>query len=308
MEVLIKRYIQNYYEVHGNFDKIELSPLSEQIRLAASEEGLSIRLFCIRALGYPENTTGLDLEIFAHWQLQDFAWFLDNKLAPDEKSVASFVKDHKYDWPLVYRERNKKEVKVNAAVELLTTYYNENSELKAVIDDVEYGVKDFILLLKIGSGRLPTQTVISALKKSKLLVTFKETAGEQLIYNGVFYHNGLTEAQINKVQKEAVSNLINGMNMRTSVIKNIDSLPFLSVNSPKIYLSLLDMCRGLGITYAQYMKTFGLNIKDQTPLLERYKMLIMVLGDMAYVTTEDSTVKAPIQQIPLEQLKTMLSL
>lgn len=308
MEILVKRFVQNYYEVHGNFNKIELSPLSEQIREMANDAGLSINHFCISMLGYPAGTTEFDLDLFAHWQIDDISWFLENKLINKEEDLEQFIKDHKCNWQRVFRKKNNKEHKVNAAVELLTTYYNNNSELKTLIDNAQYSVKDFILLLKISGEKISVQSVIESMKKNNLLVSFKQTTGDPAVYNGVFYHNDLTENQIAKVQKEAVMNLIYGLNLRNGVIKDAGSLPFLAINSPKVYLALLDMCRGLGITYAQYVKAFGINIIDQVPALTQFNMLVMLLGDTLYVTDAYSTSKEPVQRITIEQFNTMVSM
>ena len=44
--MLVKRFIQNYFEVNGSFNNIELTAVADWLRNTAKSEGITIKELC----------------------------------------------------------------------------------------------------------------------------------------------------------------------------------------------------------------------------------------------------------------------
>lgn len=291
--MLVQRFIQNYYELHGNFDKIELSVLGRQIRELADADSVDIQQFCYKQLGYPDKMTEERLDQFAHYQLGDADYFMTNGYVESIEDIPEYLAMFKNTRKPVFRER-KYPKKLEAAIAMLTKYYNDSKELYITVDGAELTTKVYISMLKLrNNGRVSINNVLTELNEVKLLVGFKKGTSDS-IQNGVFYYKDFTDNQLQRIQKEAISNIAFGLYLNSGVIKNVVDLPFLSLNDNNTYLSLLDMCRGLGITYAEYMLNFGYVIKDQTLAVQSNSMIINKVGESVYITDLSSDTKRPV--------------
>lgn len=303
-KMLVKRYAQNYYEIHGTFDKIELSPVSTQLRQLADEVNMTIDSYCLSLLGYPSDITNADLEAFAHWQIYDWQWFVSEGIVATEDSdaIEQYIRARGNTRKLIYRQKDYKNTNVDNAVTMLTKYYTYNTDFRADFGGTMLSTKDFITMIKATQGRMSLTKIIEALSSNKLLVTFKK-ADCDVISNGVFYYNNLTDKQLNLVQKEAIYNIANGYYLVSGVLKDSLTLPFLSLNNNEVYLSVLDMCRGLGMTYAQYLQLYGINIIDQTAAVKEHAMVVVKTNNVLYITDLSSTEDAPVYQMDLNDFK-----
>lgn len=303
-KMLVKRYTQNYYEIHGTFDRIELSPVSVQLRQLADAVDMPINAYCLSLLGYPSDITSSDLEVYAHWQVYDWQWFVDKGITKTEDPdvIGQYVRDHGNTRKIIYRQKSYKSVNVDNAITMLTAYYTYNTDFKVSIGNSLLSTKDFITMLKATQGRLSLAKIMDSLTFSKLLVTFKKSDCD-IISNGIFYYNSLTDRQLALVQREAISNIANGHYLVSGVIKDPLTLPFLPLNDNETYLSVLDMCRGLGITYAQYLQLYGINIVDQTAAVKEHTMVVTKTNNVLYITDLSSTEKNPVYQMDLAAFK-----
>lgn len=301
-KVLVRRFVQNYYEIHGNFDKIELSILGKQIRALADVNQQEIIQFCYKQLGYTSQITEEILEQFARYQLGDTDYFITNGYVSSVEELPKHLAKHGNIRKPIFRER-KYPKKLQQAIQMLTTYYNDSTELHICTADSEITTKVYISMLKLQNrGKLSINTLLSELQSANLLVTFKK-ADVDSIQNGIFYYQDYTDAQLQRIQKEAVANIAFGMHLNSGTVKNVVDLPFLPLNDNDTYLSLLDMCRGLGITYAEYMLNFGYAIKDQTIAIRDNSMIVNKVGDSIYVTDLSATEDKPVQILSLDDFK-----
>lgn len=303
-KMLVKRYTQNYYEIHGTFDKIELSPVSIQLRQLADAVDMTIDAYCLCLLGYPSDVTNSDLEAYAHWQVYDWRWFVDKGITKTEDPdvIEQYVRDKGNARKIIYRQKSYKSINVDNAITMLTAYYTYNTDFKVSIGNSLLSTKDFIMMLKATQGRMSLTKIMDSLTSSKLLVTFKKSDCD-IISNGIFYYNSLTDRQLALVQREAISNIANGHYLVSGVIKDPLTLPFLPLNDNEVYLSVLDMCRGLGITYAQYLQLYGINIVDQTAAVKEHAMVVTKTNNVLYITDLSSTEKNPVYQMDLADFK-----
>ena len=297
--IMVRRFIQNYFEVHGNFSKIEVSVLSKQIREIAESNNMNLIEFCLTQLGYDAGITQEDMDCMAHWQILDLTWFIDNLNLDNWDAVNDYLKDIIGNRKRVYRDAPERKKSVKTAIDMLTLYYNNNTELRANLVGVLYSTKTYAVHLISQDKKIKTETLINKLNEANLLVDFK-TSDKEYITNGTFYHTSFTEKQCDSIQTNAIMNLINGVNIIRGTIKNYGELPFLAINKPATYLSLLEMCTGLGITYAEYMKNYGINIIDQGPIIEQYGCIVNKVGDNYYVTDIKCNNKSPVYETDRE--------
>lgn len=300
-ELVLRRFVENYYEIHGDFSGIDISVISQDLRYWAKENALNILEYCYYLLGYPAHVTDEELNIFSELQLNGMK-ALEEKALP-----ATWCEEVSYKPKLIYRADSTKNKKVLLAEKMLFNYLKNTDELTCTVGDVAVPVKDYVMYLKSVKKNIGKKEVLQELEKNKLMVRFvlSEDA-EWSILNKTFIYNNLTEKQIEQVKLEVVSDFLYGEYLRAGALGDLTSLPFLAFNDRKTYLALLDVCRGLGITYADYMDAFNLVVPDQTLAVKELDCIVQCVGDYVYYTTNDCTDDEPLLKMPVENFESII--
>lgn len=294
-EFLLKRFVENYYEIHGDFSGIDISFVSTDLRYWAKQNSMTILEYCYTLLGYPAGITMHELDVYGKLQIHGIKWLQENNLSEN------WMEDIGYLPKFIYRLDSRVNPKIVLAEKMLFEYLKNTEELLTTVDDVTMTVKDFVMYLKNNKKSISKKEVLSQLESNHIMVRFIENIDSNWkVINKTFIYNNLTQKQIEQVKLEVVSDLLYGDGLKAGALGDLIALPFLAINDHNTYLAVLDMCRGLGITYAKYMEAFDYIVPDQTLALKELDMIVQKVGSYVYYTTNECTDKEPLLKIPAE--------
>lgn len=322
-KMFITRYIQNYYETHGNFDGLNYRIIGMLQKLSGSSISLdgapgskgyaALQQLCFSLLGYPKGV--MKIKTRTHWQMDNAEWSALQSVNLD--AVKNEVAEFSLPPKKVYRNLKVRKEMLNA-ITALTWYYMNTNDIIVTDDKTTLSLYDFVTYYKLASSQKvdgvvqekastskKIETLIALLAQKKALVTFVESE-EMKITNKTFFCSGFSEKEQEKIQKEAITNLFNGLYLRAGVLAQRLALLTLGVDSPQVYTAILDMCRGLGITYAEYAKMYGIQITDQSQDALDCGVIYHVVGDDTYFVDTQGNPDVPISRVKSDTFEKLI--
>lgn len=304
--MLIKRFIQNYFEVHGNFDNIELTAASDWLRNTSKAEGITIKELCFRMLGFSFSETVSAEECYTMTVLAakgDKAT-LCKKLGC--KTVKE-IKEQLLTYNILYLNVLDKTSLTKGERECLNAlyeYYRYCSRKPVVIDNDRFSLSSGLPFLRHHFKNVTE--AYKVLQDQEALVCYKKCKSKTHVENNCLYTS--YDIDLNKVNKLAVQFIFCGYGLSYNILlaKN-DKLSMLSLSNPNVYLNLLGIAGACNITYKQLLSYVDIHIEDQTDFFNTYGMVLQVYNGLAYYTDSTCTDAKPFYTQNIEAFEMKLS-
>lgn len=265
--MLLKRLIQNYYEVFGSFDGIMNTSIATQIEEEAVNAGCSPKEFCFRSLGYEFQESKI----------------LEKTLATRDKQYRNKLKD-------------LRKCKENQIIfDLCYEYYKNCQEGAVELKGNAYDIQKHRILLRGKSY----QKVRDAYKSAKLILGYKKINSSQIFVNNGFVcsSENLDAETFAKIEEQAFRCMLYGRYAQLCGLglgKQIQFISLLSLRKPNLYLMALDIARAANTTFKELMLDYDVNIQYQIPVYDTFGCMIQfVNSSKALIVDETCTVKIP---------------
>lgn len=263
--MLLKRLIQNYYEVFGSFAGIMDTSIGTQIANEADNADCSVEEFCFHELGY-ENQKSKTIEQI---------------LASRDKQYRNKLKD------LRKCEENQN------IFNLCYEYYKNCQEGLVELNGNAYDIQKHRNLLRGKSY----QKVRDIYKSAKLILGYKKINDSR-----AFVNNGLVCSSENlnadtfaKIEEQAFRLMLYGRYTQLCGLgKQIQFISLLSIRKPNLYLAALDIARITNTTFKELMLDYDVNIQYQMPVYDTFGCMIQfVNSSKALIVDETCTAEVP---------------
>lgn len=295
--MLFEFLVRNYYENNGNFKGIHLTAIGNWLQEQAKDLSITIEELCYRILGYSYNAdvSASDMSSMRA-QVVSLLYEKNKKEAavPSKRiqEVSSDYKSPAVDRYITYEEGSP----ANEIFELCYAYY-----CNCFHGYVSCGKHTLEFAKFISFFRANPQSFRSMYKSleenGNTLIYNYSARGGNYIYNDVLTTKILlTDDEFESINKAAFKRALVGKTLDLSkYTKFYDELSTLSISRPAVYLELLDLANGLGITYKDLLAEVGINIINQMEVYEDRGFAVIDMDDknMGIVITKDNTLENP---------------
>ena len=293
--MILELYVRNYYEVHGTFDKILLSPVSDVLRKYADDLKCSVTDACYRLLGTPEIKGFAYNEIFnyavlcAQGRLDDVPEEVQQALSKQISVFKKNINNKKYSEEQLH------------VIDVIRLFFLYISDSPAKIEDKSYRMTNAIPVIR---NLHPASKDIAAFIKdnyTKLSVVSGEcttASNDKLVteYSG---------KDIDKLIQIGLTYAVLGDCMIGNyLIRHLNSLMFLSQIDIKAYFIVQVMAVATGHTYKELLQSIGVNIQDQTKYVKMLGRMFWLTGNKVYYAEDDEA--KPISYMSISNYYRML--
>lgn len=291
--MLVKRFIQNYFEVNGSFNNIELTAVADWLRNTAKSEGITIKELCFRMLGFAFSDTisaeqCYELSILAaRGDRSTLCKFFNCKTVQE-------IKEHLKPYDILYLNVIDKTKLTNIeqqCLDVLYNYYRYCSRASVEIEKTRYTVSQGLPFLRHYFKNV--NEIYKMLSSQGALVTLHKTDSLSIkIENNCLFTS--YDIDINKLNKLAIQFVFCGYRLSYNILltKN-DKLAMISLSNPDTYLNLLGVAGACNITFKQLMSYADIHVEDQTDLFNAYGLIAQVYDGLVYYTDSTSTDTKP---------------
>lgn len=295
--MVLEAFIQNYFEIHGSFDKIMLSPVAENLRQLSKSLQCSTVDICYKYLGTPTVVGEIYSDVFNYAvQLASGSTTLEELPADVGKALRSY--NSIFSKNVDRRHFSEEQSNV---IELSRLYF-----VNCCGDYVEFSGKTYPL-----SKGLPTLRTL--FKSSKELNCFiKDNSNRLIPACGDSFAAGAgnmtanyTDKDISKLIQIGLTYAIVGKGLKGNLlIKSYKNLMFLGLTYPSTYFALQVIAIATGQTYRSLMDSVSVNIQDQSQFVQNFGKLFWLSGERVLYLEDDN--QSPIGAMSLSSYYKML--
>lgn len=293
--MILELYVRNYYEVHGTFDKILLSPVSDVLRKYATDYKCTVNEACYSLLGTPEVKGFTYSEVFkyavlcAQGNLEDVP---EEVLRALEKPIGIFKKN------LNTKKYTEEQLQI---IDVVRLYFLCTSDDLVKIEDKSYRMTDAISVIR--NLHSANKNVGAFIKDNctKLSVI----SGEHTVVSVGKLVTAYSGKDIAKLIQTGLAYAVLGDHMKGNyLIRHLNSLMFLSQIDMEAYFITQVMATATGHTYKELLQSIGVNIQDQTKYVRMLGCMFWLVGNKVYFAEDD--VEQPISLMGISNYYRML--
>lgn len=313
MNLALQKVVQNYYELHGSFSGIATQFYYPEVVASAKEDGRSPINQLYAMLGYKEcgrlNTESVRQlrKVYNKYGASVADKILGH--ATTENEIKTVLKEGKM-LPVDIRASKPRKYDNEKYVDMLARYYVSCLDNYVVFNDqlVPFpAVLETYRMQKISLERAANE-ILASPAYSHILVTFKQVKGiNPKVESGTFYTDCIfSEDEKNSIVKNALKCAINPNTMlKDSIVRNFTEFIDMAFSNPSVYLSLLEFTEACGITYAQLLKRFGLNLPDYSEPYQMFNFVPICIGDVVILINQNERKTCSLKEFE-ERLKLLL--
>ena len=299
MTTIIRKLIQNHYELVGSFKSIEKRPYYAEIIAQAKEENMPVTEFLYSALGYTKTAmcSAEDLQKVRMAVTQDDQKGLEAALGDSANldDIKEYLKSIEQFPVRVTNTKSNKNSKVSMYVPTLAEYYATCPELYVLYENNIVNLSQVIYDLRLRKEPIVQRTNLLFEDPNVKASLVKIVSGDftPSISCGQYYINTeLTEELKDTLQFEALSEAIQPkLGLSVKISKNFLELVTASKDNIPLYLAVLEFAKLHGITFANVMQKFGVVIPDYSNIYKLYGVVPVILEDVAFVYLKDQIVQ-----------------
>ena len=279
---LQRRLIQNYYEIHGNFDGIISTPVGNVVSTFANITNRTVEEACYNFLGYAKvsNFSAKEIAQLRAKAIYDDESYAKYKVLVGEKEAAQLIRPSKAkilpeDKQLIF--------------DLCYAYFNNCCH--TIIDIGENSFEFSKHLNYLRQLRVAPTTVFNALREAKGELRYlKSSAREACVYNNVCVADvDITATEFTRICQKAIAAVLYGKTANLKfACKNLEYLAVVGLEDTDLYINLLDIALANNMTYSELLKEIGVYIGDYVSMYPTLKCIKIPLEDGLYLTI-DST-------------------
>lgn len=285
---MLNHLLRNYYEIHGNFNKISNHPLSRLI--PADVE--SVEEFCYQALGYgiESSISAVECHDLRMAVLTEDLTTVSQKYNISSMEEAKKILEKEGFLPEL-TDKNRFNVRSSLLKysNVLADYYKNTPRVVCEYEGQRYPISHLVKALKFKPKRLTKEvTTICENNKDAMADIVKDATDDIYVSHNILH----VDKELNEKQKFAIQvdalKIATGLDTRIPVELVMEPLKFilLAVNNPLVYLSLLEDAEMQGITYADLVAPLGIQIFDYYPLYKAFHAIIIRLNDKSLVIND----------------------
>lgn len=271
--MLLRRLVQNYYEVHGSFTDIQLTFFGDELMNAATSVGYSLEDMCYSYLGYsdtdklkPSELCSLRKKILTHCDYEGRAY--------DINTVKSIMSDYNPDCYKPNRATYNEHEQI--VFDMCYAYYKDcydgyvelSGHIVRFTDILDYLHTSVSNVDKVFKGMQKADSALSFVYSDK---------GNPQIVDNVLYGPFALKVPFEDIAKQALHCILFGLSADLSKYAEFFNAQHgaLSLTNPAIYLELIDIANAIGCTYKELLAEVGLEVLDQRDIFERYGYVIL---------------------------------
>ena len=306
MNLIKKKLIQNYFEVHGSFDKIVASDIGALIQV----EGQTTEEVCYKSLGYVDHGK------FTAKQCHDMRVALKSENLTLLRDLLGTTTVEEAKEVMVHEGILNENVPTKKATFRINNSLKRYSSVLASYFRISKQVVTFHTMLPLcyaidslkAEPKNLGKNVKAIYENNQDLIAFDSSAENPYVYKNTLYADReLTEKEKRTIILDALK-LASGLQLGidAKVYRSPYDFAILSFEETEKYLDILEDAEANHMTYAQYLSLIGINVPNYAKIYCCVGMIPIIAGNTVYLLTEESTEETPLIETSLDDFNLKL--